>query len=58
MPLEIFFDSKLGILKAVVYYLRGKGLKNSEIAQILNKDQRNIWTIYSRIKKKMNMKKK
>ena len=35
-------------------YLKEQGLKFSEIAKLLNRDQRNIWTIYSRAVRKNN----
>ena len=45
--ISIFKNKKLTILEAVINYLKNKGLKYSEIAKLLNRDQRNIWTIYS-----------
>ncbi len=45
------FNKKLTILEAIIVYLK-KERKYSEIAKILNRDQRNIWTIYSRARKK------
>ncbi|MEK6855273.1 MAG: hypothetical protein AABX73_03555, partial [Nanoarchaeota archaeon] len=52
VPVEIFSDRKLSVLESLVYYLRNKGMTNAEISKILNKDQRNTWTLYSRAIKK------
>ena len=53
VPIEIFSERKLSTLESIVYYLNEKGLKNSEIAELLDRDQRNIWTLYSRAVKKV-----
>jgi hypothetical protein len=34
--------------------LKEKGFRNHEISNIIGKDQRNIYTIYQRVKKKLN----
>ena len=52
IPISIFKNRKLTIFEAVVSYLKKKGLKFIEIANLLKRDQRNIWTIYSRSIKK------
>lgn len=54
IPASIFKDRKLSVLEAIVRYLKGKfSLRYSEIAILLNKDERNIWGVYHRaIKKK------
>mgnify|MGYP001951580552 CR=1 FL=1 len=46
-------DRKLSILESVVKYLKEKGFRNSEIADMLGKDPKNIWTLYSRVRRKM-----
>ena len=47
------FDSKLTPFEAVVTYLKEvKGLTYREIGEVLGKDERNIWTVYNRAKKK------
>ncbi|MFA5173930.1 MAG: LamG-like jellyroll fold domain-containing protein [Candidatus Pacearchaeota archaeon] len=53
IPISVLSNKKLSILESIINYLKEKDLKNSEIAEILNKDQRNIWTLYSRVKKKI-----
>ncbi|GAG33093.1 unnamed protein product, partial [marine sediment metagenome] len=52
LPLSIFKNKKLTILESVIIYLKQKEMKYIEIADLLNRDQRNIWTIYSRALKK------
>jgi DNA-directed RNA polymerase specialized sigma24 family protein len=53
VPIKVFSNRTLSILESIVNYLKDKGLKNSEIAEMLNKDQRNVWTIYNRVKSKL-----
>jgi DNA-binding CsgD family transcriptional regulator len=53
ISIKIFSDRRLSVLEAVVNYLKNKGFRNNEIAEILNKDQRNIYTLYSRARKKL-----
>ncbi len=53
IPLKILQDRSVAVLEAIVEYLKEeKSLKYSEIALLLNRDQRTIWTVYSRVKKK------
>ena len=53
VPNTIFFDDKLAILEAIVLYLKEvKELNYKEIGDALERDQRNIWTVYSRVRKK------
>jgi DNA-directed RNA polymerase specialized sigma24 family protein len=54
LPINIFKDKKLTIFESIVLYLKEKGMKYSEIGNILNRDQRNIWTTYSRIRLRNN----
>jgi len=53
LPLSIFKNKKLTILEAVIIYLKQQGIKYSEMSEIINRDQRNIWTVYSRAVKKL-----
>ncbi|MGY4884634.1 MAG: right-handed parallel beta-helix repeat-containing protein [Nanobdellota archaeon] len=48
IPIQIFYNEKLTVLEAIIIYLKEKGKKYSEIGRLLNRDQRNIWTIYSK----------
>lgn len=53
IPISIFSNRKLSVLEALVSYLKDtQGLKFSQIAVLLDRDQRTIWTSYSRAKKK------
>lgn len=53
VPVSVFKDRRLGALETLVSYLRDKlGLRYSEIAELLNRDERNIWTVYNRAKRK------
>ncbi|MBU2612128.1 MAG: hypothetical protein KKB62_00215, partial [Nanoarchaeota archaeon] len=54
IPASIFKENDLTVLESIVVYLKKKGLKYSEIAQIIGRDQRNVWTIYLRASKKLN----
>ncbi len=54
IPVSIFENKKLTVLESIIIYLKREGLKYSEIAKLLNRDQRNIWTIYSKAIKKAN----
>ncbi|MBW2979782.1 hypothetical protein KY360_00010 [Candidatus Woesearchaeota archaeon] len=59
LPNTVFFDTNLAILEAVVEYLKEeKGLNYRQIGLILNRDERNIWTIYSRVRKKREITKR
>ena len=51
LPVSIF-NKKLTILEAMIVYLKEQGLRYTEIAKLLDRDQRNIWTIYSKAVKK------
>ena len=49
------FNSEKSILEALVSYLKDvKKMRNRKIAQLLNKNPANIWTVHNRAKKKMN----
>ena len=53
IPSDIFRDRSLSVLEIMVEYLKEqKGLSYHEIAQLLNRDDRTIWTVYNRVKKK------
>ena len=53
IPASILQDRKLSVLEAIISYLKGNfNLRYSEIAVLLNRDERNIWTVYNRYKKK------
>ncbi len=52
-PLSILSNRKFSCLEALVKYLKEKkGLTYAQIARLLNRDDRTIWTVYNRAKKK------
>lgn len=53
IPISIFTDRKLSVLEAIVSHLKDNfNLRYSEIAALLNRDERNIWTAYKKAKEK------
>ncbi len=53
IPLSAFAADKLSVLEIVVKYLREEiKLKYSEIARLLNRDDRTIWSTYNNSRKK------
>jgi len=54
VPVSIFNSDK-SILEALILYLKDvKKFRNKRIAQLLNKNPANIWTVHNRAKKKEN----
>ncbi len=52
VPIELFQDRTSSPLEVVVGYLKDKlGFKNNEIALLLHRNQKTIWTTYNRKKK-------
>lgn len=59
IPIEIFQDRSLAVLEVLVRYMKDDlGLSYAEIAVLLNRDDRTIWTVYNRGKKKVKKTKK
>lgn len=53
VPSSVFFDRDLAPLESISEYLKEeKGLTYHEIAVLVGRDDRTIWTCYSRAKKK------
>ena len=53
IPVSVFRNRKLSILENLVSYLKGNfSLRYSEISVLINRDERNIWTVYNRAMKK------
>jgi len=53
IPISIFKNRRFSVLEAIVSYLKDKfGLRYSEISALLNRDERNMWAVYNRAKKK------
>jgi DNA-directed RNA polymerase specialized sigma24 family protein len=54
IPVSIFKESRLTPFELIVRYLKDtKKLSYAEIGRLLNRDDRNIWTVYQRAKKKV-----
>ncbi|MBI2128672.1 hypothetical protein HYU07_00385 [Candidatus Woesearchaeota archaeon] len=55
IPVSILKDRKLSALEAISEYLKETlNMNYHEIAVLMNRDDRTIWTVYSRAKKKRN----
>jgi len=53
LPSHILKDRSVSVLEAIVEYLKDvQGLNFRAIGFLLNRDERTIWTCYSRAKKK------
>ena len=53
IPIRILRDRSLSVLETIVEFLKEeKELSFHEIGVLLNRDERNIWTVYNRAKKK------
>jgi DNA-directed RNA polymerase specialized sigma24 family protein len=53
IPVSVFKKPKLTPFEAMVTYLKEeKNLNYREIGKLLKRDERNIWTVYNRAKKK------
>lgn len=54
IPISIFSSRKLSVLESIVYYIKENyDLTFHEIALVLKRDDRTIWTVYQKAKKKM-----
>ncbi|HOI18521.1 MAG TPA: hypothetical protein PLX15_01510 [Candidatus Woesearchaeota archaeon] len=54
---EVFRNSNLSILECISLSLKEKSLNLNEIASLLNKSPKTIWTVLSRAQKKLNSQK-
>jgi len=53
VAVSIFKDRKFSVLELIVSYLKDNfNLRYSEIAILLNRDERNIWAVYNHSRKK------
>ena len=53
LPISIFKDRSIAVLEAIVEYLHEvKGLNFKQIGLLLNRNERTMWTVYSRVKQK------
>ncbi len=58
LPIEIFSNRALGVLESLVVYLRDSlTLSFHDIAVLLNRDDRTVWTSYRRAKRKFTKRK-
>src|SRR3989344_4348557 len=59
IPVSALSIRKFSVLESIVHYLKNNfNLRYSQIANLLNRDERNIWAVYNRaVKKKKLMKK-
>lgn len=56
IPLDILFDRSLSVLEVLVRYLKEElHLTYHEIAVLLNRNDRTIWTVYNRVQKKKHV---
>ena len=56
IPVSAFADRKFSTLESVVAFIKDLDYSNHEVALMLHLDDRTIWTVYDRIKKKRGMK--
>jgi DNA-binding CsgD family transcriptional regulator len=52
VPITIFKDSTLSALEALVSYLKTSGKTYAEISRLISRDQRTVWTVEARVKRK------
>lgn len=53
VPVSALARRDLGILESLAVYLKDeRGMRYSQIAQVLHRNDRTIWTVYNRAKKK------
>jgi len=48
IPVSVIRNNKLSVLESIVVFLAGKYLSFHEIALLLNRDDRTIWTVHKR----------
>ena len=53
IPLEIFKNRELAPLESIASHLKARNMSFHEIAVMLNRDDRTIWTCHNRAQKKM-----
>lgn len=56
IPISAFADRSFSTLESLVAFVKDLGYSNHEIALMLHLDDRTIWTVYDRVKKKRGMK--
>jgi len=58
IPISVVQDRSLSIMEIVVEYLLSLGLRNSEIANLLARSPKTIYTVHARVNAKRDTKKK
>ena len=59
IPSNVLRDNSISVLEAIVEFLKdNKGLTYHQIGELINRDERNVWTVYQRAKKKRKNPKK
>jgi len=57
IPVEEISSRRFSVLESIVKFLKEKySLSNNQIAKLLNRDSKTIWTVYARAKKKEGIK--
>ncbi|MFC1647864.1 hypothetical protein ACFL1B_00225 [Nanoarchaeota archaeon] len=56
VPIDLFKDKTLSVAENLVMYLLSRGLRLHEIAVIMKRDDRTIWTVQARSKLKIQKK--
>lgn len=55
VPIAILGDRKFSVLELIVSHLKDKyNLRYCQIASLLNRDERNVWSVYNKALKKKN----
>jgi hypothetical protein len=55
IPISTLQIKNLTVLEAIILYLRNSGIKYSEIGKLLDRDQRNVWTINNKLNEKLRI---
>ncbi len=53
LPLSVFENTRLSVLENISLYLKRGGMSNHEIAAMLRRDDRTIWTVLKRAEVKL-----
>ncbi|MFH1212267.1 MAG: hypothetical protein V1659_05070 [Candidatus Woesearchaeota archaeon] len=57
IPSYIFLDRSVSVLEKIVEYLKdNKGMTYKGMSRLLNRNERTIWTVYSRVQQKRKKK--
>lgn len=56
IPASVFANREFSVLETVVAFIKDLDYTNHEVGQMLRLDDRTIWTVYDRVKKKRGVK--